>query len=161
MTRFALQIKTICIALLVILFAILVVVLSRHAQADSGIYPILDTPTPEIAISDSFILPLNMIPVYNPTPKPIPKSIASSCVLYAKSLTGYTKIIGLAKNWEINSKVPEVGAVVVFKYNHVAVITEMASSSFNITEANYVSGHITSRSLQFGDKSIQGYYIQM
>lgn len=92
---------------------------------------------------------------YVPTPV---RYNSASCVLYAKQLTGYNKPVGLAKNWPVNSQQPSLGAVVIFKYVHVAVITDIASDSFIITEANYIHNKISTRSLPFDDPSIRGYY---
>ncbi len=63
-----------------------------------------------------------------------------SCVLYAKSLTGYSQSVGAARNWPKNSPVPVVGGVVVTnesRIGHVGVILSIDGDSITITEANY------------------------
>lgn len=118
---------------------------------------------------DSFVGPVAILPVETPmayiesayVPTPIERLAHvnySSCVIYAKALTGYDKSVGRASNWPVNSTKPEVNSVVIFRYSHVAVITSMSSSSFEITEANYKANQVSTRSLSFDDASIRGYY---
>lgn len=85
-----------------------------------------------------------------------------SCVLYAKTLTGYEKSIGLAKNWPINNQTPQIGAVVILNESylgHVAVVEAVFENTIVITEANYIPCKVGSRELNKNDKNIRGYYV--
>jgi hypothetical protein len=86
-----------------------------------------------------------------------------SCVLFAKSLTGYTKTVGNARNWTKNSKVPVVGGVVITnesRAGHVAVITAVRDGEFDIVEANYSRCRKGVRTLKINNPVILGYWQQ-
>lgn len=89
-------------------------------------------------------------------------SVRCSCVLYAKSLTGYNQSVGLAKNWPVNSTVPTLGAVVVFggAIGHVGVIAEIGSGEFRLDESNYSRCQIMhDRWVSSLDSRILGYWV--
>lgn len=111
-------------------------------------------------------------PVYTPPKpkrqiKPLKVKIAvapgynCSCVNYAKSLTGFNTPIGRAKNWPINSSIPVVGGVVVFKWlstGHAAVVTDVTETDFGIKEAHYVGCSITIRRIPLNNPTIIGFW---
>ncbi len=85
----------------------------------------------------------------------------SSCVTFAKRLTGYLATIGAARNWPTNAEIPLVGGVVVLnegKYGHVGVITAVNADSFTIVEANYIPNQKSSRTLNINNLDIKGFW---
>lgn len=87
---------------------------------------------------------------------------ACSCVLSAKAITGYAQTVGYAINWPLNSSIPTLGGVVVFKigpYGHVAVIDAINADSFHIKESNYRYCQFTQRWIAFTDPTIKGYWV--
>lgn len=85
----------------------------------------------------------------------------SSCVLFAKRITGYVGTVGAARNWSKNSKIPIVGGVVVLnegKYGHVAVITAVSEDSFTVVEVNYIPNKKSTRTINNADKAILGFW---
>lgn len=84
-----------------------------------------------------------------------------SCVLYAKSQTGFTQSVGNARNWPKNSKTPMVGGVVVTnesRAGHVAIITKIEDSLLFIQEANYSRCKLSSRTINVRDPRIIGFW---
>lgn len=84
-----------------------------------------------------------------------------SCVSYAKSLTGFSQSVGAARNWPRNVSEAVVGGVVVTNegpYGHVAVITRVWVNTFEVTEANYVAGKVTTREINKNNQAIIGYW---
>ena len=84
-----------------------------------------------------------------------------SCVLFAKSLTGYSSQVGNARNWLKNSKVPVVGGVVITNESyagHVGVVTAVRDGEFDIVEANYSRCRKGTRTIKIGSKIILGYW---
>lgn len=79
--------------------------------------------------------------------------------MYVKELTGYTKPVGWGNNWPIDSRVPNVGGVVVFKYAHVGYITAIdpIAQTFTLTEANYHKNKISTRTLEYNNLTIKGF----
>lgn len=91
----------------------------------------------------------------------VPSTSYCSCVLFAKSLTGYSKLVGNARNWPRNTKVPIVGGVVVTnesRAGHVAVITAVHSDSIEVVEANYSRCRKSSRTISLNSSVILGYW---
>jgi len=85
-----------------------------------------------------------------------------SCVLFAKSLTGYSKLVGNARNWTKNSKVPVVGGVVITnesRAGHVAVITAIRDGEFDVVEANYSRCRKGVRTIKLTNPAILGYWV--
>lgn len=109
-------------------------------------------------------IPLPIAPKKLVTTKTVNRTVACSCVLYAKQVTGYSKPVGYARNWPINNQVPIVGAVVIttessgFNTGHVGVVTAVSETTINITEANYSRCKVTSRTISRSSKVIRGYY---
>lgn len=91
-------------------------------------------------------------------------AIRCSCVLYAKSITGFNTPIGLAKYWPVNLSTPRVGAVVITGgtyTGHVAVITEIQGTKMKLTESNYTRCAVThNRWIDMNDTNIIGYWIK-
>lgn len=87
-----------------------------------------------------------------------------SCVSYAKYKTGFTKSIGAARNWPINSNTPAKGAVIVTyesALGHVGVVSHWdASYVYLESEANYSRCKMTyGRKIPVNSKLIKGYWI--
>lgn len=99
------------------------------------------------------------------TPKtPSKKTGQCSCVNYVKSKIGYTKSVGAARNWPINSKVPTKGAVIVTfesKAGHVGIVDHYDSEYVYLeSEANYEKCTLTfGRKIKINSPVIKGYYI--
>lgn len=88
-----------------------------------------------------------------------------SCVSYAKYKTGFTKSVGAARNWPVNSDKPAVGAVIVTyesSIGHVGIISHWdASYVYLESEANYASCQVTyGRKTPIGSPLIKGYWIK-
>ncbi len=84
-----------------------------------------------------------------------------SCVTFVKGLTGIQKVVGAARNWPINSKIPTVGGVVVLNESnsgHVAYITAVGEDSFTVVEANYSPCRKTQRIISFENSDIKGFW---
>lgn len=91
----------------------------------------------------------------------VPSTSYCSCVTFAKSLTGYTKTVGAARNWPKNSKVPVVGGVVITNESglgHVGYITAVRDGEFDIIEANYSRCRKGVRTLKINNPVILGYW---
>lgn len=83
----------------------------------------------------------------------------SNCVAYVKSYLGVGGTFGNGGSHLSLNSPPAVGAVVVFKYAHVAVLTAIVGSDLIITEANYVHGVIGTRTLSVNDPTIKGFHV--
>lgn len=107
-----------------------------------------------------------------PQPKPEPvrptvkrfKGNYCSCVLYVKAMIGYTKSVGAARNFPVNSQVPVEGAVIVTYESRVGHVGIVASYDDNFiyleSEANYSRCKITyGRKIPRNSKLIKGYYV--
>lgn len=107
--------------------------------------------------------------VYRPYKSEIPKVVKvvktksyCSCVLYARSLTGYGSSVGNARNWPKNVAYPVVGGVVITnesRAGHVGVITWVNGDTFGIAEANYSRCQKGTRSLNINNPVILGYWM--
>lgn len=87
----------------------------------------------------------------------------ASCVSFVKYKTGFNQSIGVARNWPLNAKFGSVGGVIVLnesKAGHVALITGISEFGYVVTEANYISGKVTSgRIIPYDDLSIIGFWV--
>lgn len=114
-----------------------------------------------------YITATSTIPV-PPPPKVVPvkytSAAACSCVIFVKSITGYTGSVGAAKNWPINSNVPVVGGVIVFKgtidnpYGHVAYIEGIEGNIIHIYQSNYDRCRINRDTVDLSDPGIKGFW---
>lgn len=91
--------------------------------------------------------------------------IECSCVCYARELTGIdVGSIIWAKNHPINSLVPVVGAIVVWKdggTGHLAgVVSINGDGTITIKEANFSKCAVTIRTIPILGSGIDGYYIK-
>ncbi len=105
--------------------------------------------------------------VYRPYTTEIKKKVVKrqvgycSCVIYARSITGYNNSVGNARNWPKNSKVPVVGGVVVTnesRVGHVAVITAVYPDKIEVQEANYSRCRKTTRTISLNSPVIKGFW---
>lgn len=82
-----------------------------------------------------------------------------SCVTYAKKITGRTnEVWGNGGRALKLTQTPFLGAVVVFTYIHVAIVTGIVGDMLYITESNYSARNtISSRSLSVTDSTIKGF----
>lgn len=105
-------------------------------------------------------------PVVIGAPKPVPKSVLCSCVLYLRTALG-VDVHGDA--WTIPSNTPKkyarVGDVVLLDYNigHAAVITAVTEPAENkiyltIAESNFHSCKPDTRVIALADEHIRGIY---
>lgn len=86
-----------------------------------------------------------------------------SCVLYAKSVTGYTGVVGNARNWPITSQTPSVGAVIVTYESwagHVGIVAGFDDQYVYLeSEANYSRCQLTrGRAIPINSRVIKGYW---
>lgn len=84
-----------------------------------------------------------------------------SCVLFVKAQTGYSRTVGAARNWPVNSDSPKVGGVVVTKESktgHVAFITAVRENDFDVIEANYSRCKVSSRTIKLNNPLIKGFW---
>ncbi len=102
-------------------------------------------------------------------PKAAAQNNACNCVLYARNLVPRLPFglnTQLDKARIVNATSPTVGAVAVFNYNHVAVVTKVElivrpSGNYvvvTITEANYVACQIGTRRGTPDSLGIIGYF---
>jgi len=101
-------------------------------------------------------------PVRAVSVKPKQNTTFCSCVLYGKQLTGYSKPVGYARNWERNSTEPIVGGVVITRESsvgHIAVITGIQGGKLILREANFTPCKETiGRELDINSPLILGYW---
>lgn len=70
------------------------------------------------------------------------------CVTYAKRITGIQRTIGNGGRAGINSDSPTVGAIGVQSgVVHAVVVESIQGNQITVTEANWVKGHITRRTI--------------
>lgn len=87
------------------------------------------------------------------------KSYGGSCVYFAK------KYLGIYGTWgnggrrlSLNSG-PEVNAVLIFTYIHVAVVQQVNGNTLTIIESNYdLRGSIRVRTIEATDPTIRGFH---
>ncbi len=134
--------------------------------------PSLPTPKPKApakAISDAMVKD-QPLPSHPPKGEMAVVSVSAankaycSCVNFARKETGiFTGRIGLAKNHPINTKAPEVGAIVVTtegRYTgHLGVVEAIAADHILIADANYRSCRKTVRWMPIKSAMIRGYYV--
>ncbi|MGE0126670.1 MAG: CHAP domain-containing protein [Blastocatellales bacterium] len=125
----------------------------------------------QYAIAESYHIP-NILP-YGPEPytgpiKPKPKKPTAynpcNCVAYVSWRThgNVVRGIGLARNHPINSKLPEVGAILITNESasgHLAYVQEVARETITISEANYERCAFGTRTIRQDSPVIIGYYI--
>jgi hypothetical protein len=120
-------------------------------------------------------LPFNPVPLQQgsipkmetrkPTPAPktrVPSGRDCSCVIWVKAQIGFTRSIGFARNWPINSHSPSVGAVIITnesRAGHVGLVREVTETTITIEEANYSHCKVTTRTIPINSSVIKGYYI--
>ena len=84
-----------------------------------------------------------------------------SCVSFAKSKTGFTKSVGLAKNWPRNSVIPVVGGVAISRESsagHVMYITAVRDGEFDYTDANRVRCKLTTGTMKINNPILLGFW---
>lgn len=86
-------------------------------------------------------------------------SFGGSCVTYAKRvLNRSNEVWGNGGRRLFLTQTPFLGAVVVFTYTHVAVITGIVGDMLYITESNYSARNtISNRSIPIDDPTIKGF----
>lgn len=102
------------------------------------------------------------------TPPPKPKKIVKqtnnycSCVLTAKAWTGYSRSIGVARNWERNSDVPVIGGVLIENLTnagHVSMIIGLTNEGIVVKEGNYKRCSLTEgRVVPYDSPTIIGFW---
>lgn len=84
-----------------------------------------------------------------------------SCINYAKYILGVTgEVWGYPDKLATTSMSPHEGGLVLTSegpYGHIAVVTSVNEDSITISEANYESCKITTRTLKLNDPVIRGY----
>jgi len=86
----------------------------------------------------------------------------NSCISYAKSKLGrFNEVWGYPNIMIPNAPIPWPGYLVLTnegEYGHVAVITKIKDSMLYLTEANYLPGQVSTRSLDINDPRIRGFF---
>lgn len=85
------------------------------------------------------------------------------CVFYVQRLyPGIHTRNGWARTFPINSRVPQIGGVVVLEegpWGHVALVSDILQGKIVLSEANYVYHRITNgRTVPLNSSDIKGYY---
>ena len=87
-----------------------------------------------------------------------------SCVEYSRFKTGWqTSPMGIARNHPKNINYPAVGAIVITNESwagHVAVITAIYDTYFEVSESNFIRCQISTRRIENDSKFILGFYWQ-
>ncbi len=125
-----------------------------------------------LKIGDEIMVPGGELPGPKPVVKASSKGSGGSgiyvpvgdgqCVAFVQA-HGFSSLHGNAYQWAryINTKVPTIGGVIVFKggkYGHVALITAIKENSIQIVEQNYYGPRIIDhREISKKDKSIVGF----
>jgi len=83
------------------------------------------------------------------------------CIIFARFFTGRDEVAGMAKNLQTNSNTASIGAIVKTRESadgHVAVVLDIQNEAIYVVESNYnLTGRITTRWLELGDKNIIDY----
>lgn len=86
---------------------------------------------------------------------------ASNCVLYVKCRMGrLNESWGVAKNIEPTTQIPYIGGAILTlegPLGHVGYIENIKDGKLYISEANYISGQVSTRSLSLDDLVIRGF----
>ena len=96
------------------------------------------------------------LPLYGP----FTLSVRCSCVLYAQTVLGLPGPWGYPDKMATTSADPYVGGLVLTtegKLGHVAVITSVSAETLTVTEANYKSCSVTTRSVPKNAPFIRGF----
>lgn len=120
----------------------------------------------EVVDGPQYIPPTPKLEEPKPPVKPTVKRVKGnycSCVLYVKAKIGYTKSVGAARNFPVNSHTPSVGAVIVTyesRVGHVGIVSHWDDKYVYLeSEANYSRCKITyGRKIPLNSKLIKGYY---
>lgn len=83
---------------------------------------------------------------------------AGECAYFVRTVMGWAPM-GDARFWKPTTSYPVVGGVVVFDYNHVAIVAGVVGDSLALIESNYKGDKRISvgRTVKIGDESILGY----
>lgn len=89
-----------------------------------------------------------------PTAKPRGNAVIigqsnEQCVVYARRITGNSKVRGWAGNLTTEGDTPVVGAILL-ESGHVSVVREVRENGVLVEEANYLRGAITQRFVPAG-----------
>lgn len=124
----------------------------------------------EDSLSSSYVVATNTIPVPPVPPKPkvintrVSTATTCSCVLFVKTIVGDIGLVGAGKNWPINSDVPVIGGVVVFKgtqsnpYGHVAYLEGIVGNTGYIYQSNYIRCMVNRDTIDLSDPDIKGFW---
>ena len=86
-----------------------------------------------------------------------------SCISFAKSVLGHSQSKwGNASEITPNSDEPSIGAVVLLdegKFGHIGVVIDFTRTEITITEANWIPGIVTERTLKRNNPKIRGYRV--
>lgn len=89
----------------------------------------------------------------------------NSCVSFVRhtSFWGWSfERVEKALDIPVLSDVPVLGSIALFRYEplgHAALVASIATSTYDVIEANYKEGQITRRTLPLkGDKNLRGFY---
>ena len=91
---------------------------------------------------------------------PFTLSVRCSCVLYAQTVLGFPGPWGYPDKMATTSADPYVGGLMLTtegKLGHVAVITSVSAETLTVTEANYKSCSVTTRSVPKNAPFIRGF----
>jgi len=89
-----------------------------------------------------------------------------SCVPFVRTMSGFTfPKVRYAKDIVVNRILPQVGSAVIFKavppygeFGHVAYITSVSTSTFQIIEKNLTPCEVTKRTIKITDPAIKGFF---
>ena len=133
-------------------------------------YPKVNTAKAEEVVMEFKVYDFHAKEVYGPyksdyEPQPVKPKIVKTdceCVPWVKAQFGITRSIGAAKNWQPNTQIPTIGAVVITRESslgHVGLVTDIQNGYLIISEKNYVGCTVThGRKLDVNSPLIIGYW---
>ncbi len=84
----------------------------------------------------------------------------TQCVCWAKTLTGHYGTWGIGGNKLSLNSGPVVGAVIIFTYNHVGIVTATDGYNITYTDRNFIPGTVRQAvETTINDPTIKGYHL--
>jgi hypothetical protein len=108
--------------------------------------------------SDGYVMPVYV--AYDPPPRPKGSAYGYSCVMYVKWKTGDTSVWGYPNRITAYDITPSAGMVVLTTegpVGHTAYIEAVDDTNIYVSEANFIPGAVTKRSIPRTSEFIRGY----
>ena len=104
---------------------------------------------------------INVVQAQTPEPPAVTTELYCSCVSYVHFLEPKAPFIDAKWYKDFPKATPAVGRIAVFNYNevyHVALITNLGTSTFKVKEANFVKCSKGERDVDYNDPRLIGFF---